>query len=276
MENSDDSVEVSKILRSTTDMEVLQLTGHSCSALTTKTIRRQFKNIALRIHPDKNKHPLAEKAFHRLSSAMEMMIRQLDENKVKVTEPVRSKEKKEAPKANEQKPAKFNEANQPKKRKVDLNKIRLEEEMKFNLEKAMQAFRQNRKRKSEKELTKRDRNSEIFDSEFCEELLEDIESRSQRWRNFTSNSESDPSPLPQLNEHKGECFTNKVSPHCEDLNEKTDERIQSAQCASIETSRIICVICKRKFDSEAKLVRHEQFSSLHRENLMKIPEHDRK
>jgi curved DNA-binding protein CbpA len=52
------------------DFEVLQLSVHAHAAA---TVRTQYRKLALLLHPDKNSHPLAEAAFHRLVAAFEVL-----------------------------------------------------------------------------------------------------------------------------------------------------------------------------------------------------------
>jgi DnaJ-class molecular chaperone len=52
------------------DFEVLQLSLHAHAAA---TVRTQYRKLALLLHPDKNSHPQAEAAFHRLVAAFEVL-----------------------------------------------------------------------------------------------------------------------------------------------------------------------------------------------------------
>ncbi|KAH0788266.1 dnaJ subfamily B member 14 [Histomonas meleagridis] len=64
--------ECERILRARTHYEVLQL-EKTC---TTEEVRRSYKRIALKVHPDRNKHPKATEAFQKISIAYETLSKQ--------------------------------------------------------------------------------------------------------------------------------------------------------------------------------------------------------
>ncbi|KAH7488803.1 hypothetical protein KRP22_008554 [Phytophthora ramorum] len=75
--------EVTRILSCSTHYQVLklQLPGNPPVLVDAQQVRRRYKELAIRVHPDKNRATEAEAAFKRLSGAYECLVDEICQRK---------------------------------------------------------------------------------------------------------------------------------------------------------------------------------------------------
>ncbi|KAG1711309.1 hypothetical protein DVH05_008562 [Phytophthora capsici] len=243
-------LEVSRILHCDTHYQVLKLSQseHSPKFTDAQQVRRRYKELAILVHPDKNRASDAEAAFKRLSEAYECLVDETSQrNYLQQLQAHRPKTGTQIPKQKYQykrkrkNPSKTKSEEGPKRRRTP--------------EEIWQEFQ-----RQEEEIARRQFQAKGFDRVY--------ESASKR-PGGTSNPSSTGSPEEQqniLNSDLGAkasnwaAWSNPVSKR-----RKREAAIEAT--ATLNTKLICCMLCRRKFPSAEALSRHESLSKLHLANL---------
>ncbi|TMW64810.1 hypothetical protein Poli38472_008977 [Pythium oligandrum] len=221
-------------------------------------VRRRYKELAIRVHPDKNASPNAEEAFKRLSEAYECLANEHSQRVYLVRLLAQTSARRGAkrprpppPRAPSQRSKPPPPPRRPKRPKTSPSppppptpppppRRRTPEEI-------WQAFQ-----REEEEQARREFHAKGFEREY----------------------KAASSPKPVSNEHDEAERTRVLESALDDKASrwhgwtKRAETTEETQTSS--PPRVICcLLCRRKFPSEAALSRHEELSTLHRENVAK-------
>lgn len=249
---------IGRIMDASTAYGVFGLTFEKMKTIDKKWLRREYRLLALQVHPDKNSSPNAESSFRKLHDAYEYLISMVPdiiENIMNTsntgTEDIKSKV--DELKTNTSKPEECNRKKKVVKPTVarsfkDIMKSWDEFEKQFQEENETVWI--NYKRKRERSNNQSSDTLE-FDS-LSDEFLEGVDERSCLWRAFQQSAEAT-----SIKNTKPSATTN-MSP-----NHSNPEKIVK----NVIVNNFICWPCRRRFNSSELLLHHESMSVLHQINI---------
>ncbi|KAG3087717.1 hypothetical protein PI125_g18574 [Phytophthora idaei] len=262
MMNLDHRVEVSRILGCHTHYEVFKLDrlDHVPVFADVQQVRRRYKELAIRVHPDKNPNTDAEAAFKRLSGAYECLVdetlqrnylQQLLVHQPKTgTKSARQKCKYKRKRKTPSEPKHEETTSLPKRRRTP--------------EEIWQEFQ-----REEEELARQQFHTKGFDR-FYESTLK----RTSQVADASSNSTEEQQTILDSNldakASNWAAWKKPTSKRMQTESAVSDPGYESgtnSTTSDVPVNMICCMLCRRKFPSMEALHRHETLSKLHLANV---------
>ncbi|KAG7379072.1 hypothetical protein PHYPSEUDO_009080 [Phytophthora pseudosyringae] len=261
-------LEVSRVLGCTTHFQVLKFDhpGHTPVFIDVQQVRRRYKELAILVHPDKNRAKDAEAAFKRLSEAYECLVdetsqrsylQQLQVHQPKTgTKSTKHKYKYKRKRKTQTEPKSEEGQNFPKRRRTP--------------EEIWQEFQ-----REEEELARQQFHTKGFDR-----VYESTSKRTAAATDAAASSTVSPEEQQQLLDSD----LDKKAGNWAAWRQPTSKRMRTEATVSepaLETgaglttaagsdasaSLICCMLCRRKFPTVEALNRHETLSKLHLANV---------
>ncbi|KAK1947572.1 DnaJ subfamily B member 9 [Phytophthora citrophthora] len=244
-------LELSRILDCDTHYQVLKLNQSEHTAVFTDVhqVRKRYKELAILVHPDKNRAADAEAAFKRLSEAYECLVDETSQRNYLQQLRVRR------PKSDTQTPKQKYQYKRKRKNQSKSEEGPSLPKRRRTPEEIWQEFQ-----RQEEELARQQFQAKGFDRVY--------ESAAKR-PTGTSNSSSTGPPEEQQNILDSDldakagnwaAWSNPTSKR-----RKIEVAVEDATASS--TKLICCMLCRRKFRNVEALSRHEMLSKLHLANL---------
>ncbi|ETI42743.1 hypothetical protein L917_11703 [Phytophthora nicotianae] len=255
------SVEVSRILNCSTHYAVLKLgeSSHVPSFTDAQEVRRRYKELAVRVHPDKNRATDAEAAFKRLSEAYECLVDEISQRNYLQQLQVHNSKPKPGPNSAKQKYKRKRKAQSepkadegpslPKRRRTP--------------EEIWQEFQ-----REEEELARQQ-----FHVKGFERVYESISKRTSQVADIASTSTEEQQTILDSNlDAKASNWAAWSKPtskrmQAESVSNLANETTANSTSSDVPATLICCMLCRRKFPSVEALHRHETLSKLHLANV---------
>ncbi|POM77488.1 Molecular chaperone DnaJ [Phytophthora palmivora] len=249
-------IEVSRILGSSTHYEVLKLEQLDYAPVfaNVQQVRRHYKELAILVHPDKNREPDAEAAFKRLSEAYECLVDEISQcnylQQLQVPQP-----KSELKTANQKYKCKRKWKSMAKTtQEPNSRKRRSPEEI-------WQKFQ-----REEEELARQQFHAKGFDRVYDSKRTADVDEAAT---NSTTTTEQLQSILDSNLDAKATKWAAWSKTTSKRRRVEAPESAQTILPANVPgaSSLICCFLCRRKFPTVEALARHETLSKLHLTNV---------
>ncbi|KAI9983389.1 hypothetical protein PInf_007409 [Phytophthora infestans] len=250
----DPQVVVSRILSCNTHYEVLKLglPDHAPVFVDAQQVRRRYKELAIRVHPDKNPTADAEAAFKRLSEAYECLADEASQRNY--LQRLRAHQQDSRAKSAKQKckyKRKRKTQSEPKTDKgPSLPKRRR------TPEEIWQEFQ-----RQEEELARQQFHAKGFDR-----LYESTPERKSPVAAAASTSTEEQQNILDSNlDAKAGNWATWSKPTSKRI--KVEAANEASASSAVSDVRVCCMLCRRKFPTAEALQRHETLSSLHLANV---------
>jgi DnaJ-class molecular chaperone len=216
--------------------------------ITEQMLKKRYRILAVKVHPDKSNHTQAGEAFQKLHTAFESLLEQTQQsNKNNVTISDRKSNQSKQRENHSKKGKEHNLKEQYEKRWK-------EEEFKFHFNQSQQ-----------KELFKKRKLNNIIEKNFFveelnnmrQELINDddyvneINERSHSWKKFSSHTHNSNSNIVK-------------DIH---LNEIERKDYDDHMTRKIRHDCYVCLLCRRQFQSYENIQYHNLYSTLHDSNM---------
>lgn len=246
----DELSEVVRVLRCSTHYEVLKLNepDYAPVFIDVQQVRKHYKDLAILVHPDKNRTTDAESAFKRLSEAYECLVDELSQRNY-----LQQLQSKTQLKRARQKPTYKRKRKTPSKSASEEN-ISLPKRRLWTSEQIRQKFL-----REEEELARQHFHAKGFDRVYESTIKQPAHVAGDA----ASSTEEQHTVLNSDLDLKAKKWTRWNKPGLESV----FEHGARSNTRAVSSTLICCLLCRRKFSSVDALHRHEALSKLHLMNV---------